>query len=431
MDVVTQKLGAEHKEELEDGKVLLFSRNGIFQARFYKGERSYIYKSLKTRKLDEARRLATKFFYETEYKKTEGLPLQQKSFADVMREYTAHRQLQYDQSLLGNVNASYKGQVSIHMLRQIKRVSKFLIAYCGNKAVDKVDNATLVDYIAWRKDFYHKLPAEQIPRNAKLNPADKTLEWETTLLKTVLKWAHDKGYRGVKQLPTWRYKTDTRIVRPTFTLPEYKKLYERMRAWIHEAEGDERRYTRELLRDYVLILANSGMRVGEANNLKEADVEEFTDERGRKNYMFHVKGKTGKRVVIPRTNAVRYVQRVVLRNKLRNEELAKDIVRKVQTPKRKRTEDKSGWFFSMYDGNKIITLIDQFDSVLASINMSANRYNEKYSLYSLRHFYAVMALRKNMSVYSIAANMGTSVQIIQQYYGKQATPLAMATTLGG
>jgi integrase len=204
-----------------------------------------------------------------------------------------------------------------------------------------------------------------------------------------------------------------------------------MRAWIHEAEGDERRYTRELLRDYVLILANSGMRVGEANNLKETDVEEFTDERGRKNYMFHVKGKTGKRVVIPRTNAVRYVQRVVLRNKLRNEELANDILRKVQTPKRKRTEDKSGWFFSMYDGNKIITLIDQFDSVLASINMSANRYNEKYSLYSLRHFYAVMALRKNMSVYSIAANMGTSVQIIQQYYGKQATPLAMATTLGG
>jgi hypothetical protein len=63
--------------------------------------------------------------------------------------------------------------------------------------------------------------------------------------------------------------------------------------------------------------------------------------------------------------------------------------------------------------------------------MTANRYGEKYTLYSLRHFYAVMALRKNMSVYSIAANMGTSVPIIQQYYGKHATPLAMATVLGG
>jgi integrase len=348
-----------------------------------------------------------------------------------MREYTAHRQLQYDQSKLGKVNASYKGQISIYMLRQITRVSKFLIAYCGNKAVDKIDNAILIDYIAWRKNYYHQIPADQRPRNAKLNPADKTLEWETTLIKTVLKWAHDKGYRGAKQLPTWRYKADTRIVRPTFTLPEYKRLYEQMRRWINEAKEGERRYTRELLRDYVLILANSGMRVGEANNLKEADVEEFTDERGRKNFMFHVKGKTGKRVVIPRTNAVRYVQRVVERNKLRKEELENGVERQVRTPKRKRTEDKSGWFFSMYDGNRIITLIDQFDAVLASINMSANRYNEKYSLYSLRHFYAVMALRKNMSVFSIAANMGTSVQIIQHYYGKQATPLAMATTLGG
>ena len=222
--------------------MLLFSRNGIFQARFYKGDRSYIYKSLKTKKLDEARRLATKFFYETEYKKSEGLPLQQKSFGDVMREYTAHRQQQYDQSLQGNANASSKGQVSIHMLRQIKRVSKFLIECHGNKAVDKIGNAEIADYIPWRKDYYRKLPADQVPRNAKLNPADKTLEWETTLLKTVLKWAHDKG----------------------------------------------------------------------------------------------------------------------------------------------------------------------------SIGMTANRYDEKYSLYSLRHFYAVMALRKNMSVYSIAANMGTSVQVIRK-----------------
>ena len=76
---VLQMFGNEHKEELEDGKVLLFSRNGIFQARFYKGERSYLYKSLKTHKLEEARKLATKFYYETEYKKTEGLPLQQKT----------------------------------------------------------------------------------------------------------------------------------------------------------------------------------------------------------------------------------------------------------------------------------------------------------------------------------------------------------------
>lgn len=426
-----QMFSADYKEELEDGKVLLFVRNGIFQARIYKGDRAYIYKSLKTRKLDDARKLALRFLHETEYKLSEGLPVQQRTFGEVMREYMAYRQLQYTQAQAAQVNASRKGQISIHMLRQIKRVSKFLIEYCGNKAVDKIDSTVLADYIAWRKDYYHRMPAEQVPRNAKLNPADMTLAWETTLLKTVLRWAHEKGYRGAKQLPTWHFQAENKIVRPTFTVPEYKRLYERMRSWIREAKSAERIYTRELVRDYVLFLANSGLRVGEANNLKETDVEEFTDERGRKNYMLHVKGKTGKRVVIPRTNAVRYINRVLERNKLRAAELAAGTERQVRTPKRKRSEDKSGWLFSMYDGNKVITLIDQFDGILVSIDLSKNRYGEKYSLYSLRHFYAVMALRKNMSVYSIAANMGTSVQIIQQYYGKQATPLAMATVLGG
>lgn len=35
----------EHKEKLEDGKVLLYTRNGIFQARVYKGNRQYINRS--------------------------------------------------------------------------------------------------------------------------------------------------------------------------------------------------------------------------------------------------------------------------------------------------------------------------------------------------------------------------------------------------
>jgi hypothetical protein len=59
-----------------------------------------------------------------------------------------------------------------------------------------------------------------------------------------------------------------------------------------------------------------------------------------------------------------------------------------------------------------------------------NNFGEKYALYSLRHFYAVMALRNGIGVFKVAGNMGTSVQMIQQYYGKQATPAVFATRLG-
>jgi integrase len=59
------------------------------------------------------------------------------------------------------------------------------------------------------------------------------------------------------------------------------------------------------LTDYVLILANSGLRVGEANNLKIRDLELFEDDLGRRNYRFKVKGKTGERDVILRASARR------------------------------------------------------------------------------------------------------------------------------
>jgi integrase len=224
-----------------------------------------------------------------------------------------------------------------------------------------------------------------------------------------------------------------------------------MRKWIKETENESWRYTRELLRDYVLILANSGMRVGEANNLKESDVVEFKDELGRKNYLFNVKGKTGKRTVIPRANAVRYIERNIRRNQewdARQIELAEKpgtstkaqlILRanrrkagSLRTAGLDKSKSTGLWFFRMPDGGNVITLIDQFRGLLESIELSKNRDGLPYTLYSLRHFYAVEMLRKGkVGVFDIARNMGTSVQIIEQYYGKQATPMALATKLGG
>lgn len=315
------------------------------------------------------------------------------------------------------------------MLYQIKRVSKFWLEYCGKTAVNRVDDAKLADYIPWRKEYYHRMAPEDIPRGAKKDPTDSTLVWETTLAKTLLKFAHSRGYRGNSQLPTWRYKKEKRIVRPAFTPAEYKQVYERMRTWIRETDDEEYKYTRELLRDYVLILANSGMRVGEANNLKESDVEPFVDELGRKNYMLRVKGKTGTRIVVPRTSAVRYINRVFERNVRRR--LEEEIkARTTRSPKRIVDSKGQEWFFTMYDGSKVITLIDQFQKVLQSINLLENRYGERFTLYSLRHFYAVNRIRKGIPIYDIAANMGTSVQMIEQYYGRQATTLALAANLG-
>ena len=86
----------------------------------------------------------------------------------------------------------------------------------------------------------------------------------------------------------------------------------------------------------------------------------------------------------------------------------------------------------MSDGSKVLSLIDQFNKVLELGGIRRSASGELYSLYCLRHFYAVQMLRSGrVGVFDIARNMGTSVQIIEAYYGKHATPQVLATRLGG
>jgi integrase len=175
-----------------------------------------------------------------------------------------------------------------------------------------------------------------------------------------------------------------------------------------------------------MILAHSGMRVGEANNLLDSDVIEFRDQKGRKNYMFNVKGKTGSRTVVPLANVVPYVELIRGSNALIEQTGHLYAVR----GKRKK-HNKGAWFFRMVDGNKIISLIDMFQELMRRIGKEKNREGQKFTLYSLRHQYAVRMIKKGVPIWDIAKNMGTSVQNIETYYGKSATSATLATSLGG
>jgi integrase len=384
---------------LEDGNVVVYVRGGSYYVRLKAGTNKYIHRSLKTGNLDEAKRSALRQWHQFEVKQDLGIPFQVKTFNVVIDEYVKMRTLQHTQ-----------GKTSSYMLRQIERVVKFWRKYAGTKAIANIGNAELNAYVTWRRDYYSDLSDEELPKNAKRNPTDKTLQWEIMLGKAMIKWAHEKGYRGTQALPTFTFVPKKKRVRPAFELTDYRKLWRAMIKWEKNCEDPRFLHTRQLLRDYVLILANSGMRVGEANSLRFRDVQPFKDGAGRRNYRFVVRGKTGERDVIPRADAAQYVDRVLERNK------------------EAKPDD---YFFAMKGGTKIITLADQFDKVLEIGEIERNSHGEKFSLYSLRHFYAVQALRKGIGVFDIARNMGTSVQIIQSYYGRTATPMSMATTLGG
>lgn len=382
---------------LEDNLVI-FKRENTYQMRLKTGPQKYVFRSLKTHNQAEARKLARRQLVEFEIKQERGEQYTAPTFRQVIVEYTKMRELDHE-----------RGNTSKAMLRQIKRVNKFWLEYAGKMRIDKIGNKELADFIPWRKAYYSN--CKVMPRNAKLHPQDKTLAFDLTHGKTLIRWATERGYRGTLPLPTYQFKIERRIVRPAFEMSEYQTLYKTLRRRITETHHKPWVHSRRMLRDYVLILANTGMRVGELNGLKLRDIHAFKDDQGRENYRLVVRGKTGERDVIPRVSCKAWLDRVLVRRK------AEGAV-------------QNDYLFVMPNGRQVTSLGDQFNAVLEAGKIVTNTFDEKFTLYSLRHLYAVQALRKGISVFAVARNMGTSVEVIQQYYGKHATAVTFATALG-
>jgi hypothetical protein len=103
------------------------------------------------------------------------------------------------------------------MLRQIVRVSKFWREYAGTMAVETIDDKVMREFIPWRRDYYSEF--KKLPKNAKLHPTDKTLQWDMMLGKAMVRWA--ASLRGNKPAITVTFTPKKKSVRPAFERWEY------------------------------------------------------------------------------------------------------------------------------------------------------------------------------------------------------------------
>ena len=128
------------------------------------------------------------------------------------------------------------------------------------------------------------------------------------MLNQIFRFAKRKGY--ISDPPVIAIPSSRQNSRPDISETEWRTLYTYLRKYVKEAQ-DKRRYReRFYLQHYILILANSGIRIGEARHLKWRDVSSTKTLSGQKRLIFTVRGKTGEREVVCNETVERYVERL-------------------------------------------------------------------------------------------------------------------------
>lgn len=235
-------------------------------------------------------------------------------------------------------------------------------------------------------------------------PARSTMLQEIVIIRQVLKHAEGLGWIPfVPNLSTPYMTQGKRGRRAWFSHDEYKRLYEATRRRIAEGKrrGWKSRY--EDLHDFVLIMANTGLRPDEAWGLEFRDVT-IEDDYATKDtiLVIDVRGKTGVGYCKSMPNAVYPFTELRKRRvrKLKEEgKSAEEIARVLPTMK----------VFPDYNR-------DLFNKILEEENLKFDRDGQRRTAYSLRHTYISMRLMEGANIHQIANNCRTSVQMIEQFY---------------
>lgn len=336
-----------------------------------------------------ATQVALNKFDELYNKVKSGGTLVGKSFKDLFNEWKVHYPKISNESLPKYIEWS------------ISRVGnypyKFFVEEKGNPKVDTITPQQFEEYYIYRKENSSKNGEPHTPSN-------DTIRKELALVGQMFAYAFEKGY-VIKEVKVKRPSPEKDARRPSFSKEEWRKLTAGMRKRVKEGWGAHKR-DRFILNQYVLILANCGVRLGELRNLKWNDVrrEKYDDDDGNQTIrlILLVKGKTGIREVVCNKGTEVFFERLY---DYRKEEL-------------NAHPSPDTFVFCHLDGKPIKTLRKSFDSLLDDLKLKTNSMGKNRTLYSLRHMYATFRLSEEVSPYLLAKQMGTSVEMLEKHYGQ-------------
>jgi integrase len=244
-------------------------------------------------------------------------------------------------------------------------------------------------------------------------PSRSTLHDEIVTMRQVLKTAIRHGWLAHLHDFSPPYRTSGKIVhRPWFSPAEYKQLYESTRQYAYEMQGKRHEWNAGQVHDYVLFMANTGLRPDEAKNLQHRDVVIVKDRAtGERILEIEVRGKRGMGFCKSMPAAVQYYERILKRPKpvVKGRHGKSKSWKNPASPPPLEYPLPTDHVFPG-DHRKL------FNGVLERAELKVSRDGQKRVAYSLRHTYICMRLMEGADIYQIAKNCRTSVEMIEKFY---------------
>lgn len=384
------------------------ARSGIWQCR-YKVAGVWQRTTTKETNLKLAKEAAKKLLIAAEIRKANNLPVVSRKFRDI-----AKLAIQRMQTELAG-----KGGKDIYN-DYIRVTQDYLIPALGKRSITNIDYSALDELDAKRIQIMCKAPSKS------------TLQTHNAALNRVLDEAVIRGFLTEANRIKIDSKGKASDRRPAFELHEIQALLKNLDEWIESARTDDSKERRELVKDYIELLLDTGARPGKEllqlkwkqikTNVKPALKQtETVDEEGEKITLaklnrsceMTVTGKTGTRTIVGMQRSVKVLARIALRNYGLKDNVANPIA-KLTTP-------SNNDYVLRTKANKVDisgSVQKMFESFLREYNLLLDPKTEQHRVfYSLRHTYATLALtHDNVPIHTLAKQMGTSVAMIEKHY---------------
>ena len=346
-------------------------------------EKKYYVKSLHTKDKEKSIELSKKHYLEIQSKILNGFQVFDKTLGELCELFLVEQEKRV---VVGRVGKGTSGITESRYKTIQTQVKRHLLNFINGKTrLSTIKNDVFKhNYMNYR-------------RKKNNNVTDMTVLNERSTINSLFKFGYDKQFIQHHQLPIWEKISKTYRTRESLLIEEWREIYKYTRNWSKDIDDRQEIVRREMCRNFILILCNTGLRFGELRYLKWKNVRLIKEKNGEFTSVIDVEiSKTGRRQnVIGRSGE--YFKRV---------------------KKISKFTGMNDWIFVDNDtGNQLgtTTLYRLWGDIIK--NTSLKDRIQKYTYYCLRHTYCTFRLMSNTDVFLLSKNMGCSVSHIETVYG--------------